>query len=59
MSIILVLVLLLFRFYRSFIVGLSNRRFSILYLFLYLCALEIVPFLLLIKLVLLFVSGEV
>lgn len=59
MSILLVMALLVFRFYRSFIVGLSNRRFSILYLFLYLCALEIVPFLLLIKLVLLFVSGEV
>ncbi len=58
-SILLVLALLVFRFYRSFIVGLSNRRFSVLYLFLYLCALEIVPFLLLIKLVLLFVSGEV
>lgn len=54
----LVAALLIYRFYRSLIVGATNSRFSVLYLFLYLCALEIVPFLLLVKLVLLFVSGE-
>lgn len=35
--------LLIYRFIRSFMIGLSNTRYSVFYLFLYLCTLEILP----------------
>jgi hypothetical protein len=43
------IVLQLVRVVRSFVIGLNERGFHLLYLFLYLCALEIVPLLLLAK----------
>jgi MFS family permease len=49
--------LMIYRLIRSFFVSLSERPFGLLYLFLYLCALEIVPLLLLVKAVVLIVSG--
>jgi len=49
---------LIYNLLRSLLIGLSTGRFSILYLFLYLCALEIVPFLLLLKTVSLLASGQ-
>jgi hypothetical protein len=42
-------ILLVYRFVRSFIIGLSNLKYSVFYLFLYLCTLEILPLLLLFK----------
>ena len=51
-------IILTYNLLRSLFIGLSTGRFSILYLFLYLCALEIVPFLLLIKTVSLLASGQ-
>jgi hypothetical protein len=51
-------ILLIYNLLRSFIIGLTAGRFSVLYLFLYLCTLEIVPFLLLLKTVSLLASGQ-
>ena len=45
----------LFRIERAIVIGLSNTNFSPFYLFLYLCTLEVMPFLLLYKLGLQFV----
>lgn len=42
----------LFRFYRGFLVGLTLRKFSYLFLFVYLCSLEILPILVLVKILL-------
>lgn len=52
------IIILSYNLLRSLLIGLSTGRFSILYLFLYLCALEIVPFLLLLKIVSLLASGQ-
>lgn len=52
------IIILTYNLLRSLFIGLSTGRFSILYLFLYLCALEIVPFLLLLKTVSLLASGQ-
>lgn len=42
-------ILLIYRIIRSFMIGLSNTNYSVFYLFLYLCTLEILPLLLLYK----------
>lgn len=56
--VLVVLILLqLVRVVRSFIIGLNERGFHLLYLFLYLCALEIVPLLLLANTLILFSKG--
>lgn len=47
-----------FRLLRSFAIGLSERHIPLLYLFLYLCTLEIVPLVLLFKAVSIVVSGQ-
>ncbi|MBZ0241592.1 MAG: DUF4271 domain-containing protein [Bacteroidales bacterium] len=52
------IIILAYNLLRSLLIGLSTGRFSISYLFLYLCALEIVPFLLLLKTVSLLASGQ-
>jgi len=44
-------ILLIYRFLRSIIIGLSNTKFPVFYLILYLCTLEILPLLLLIKVI--------
>jgi hypothetical protein len=44
----------LYKFLRGFSIGLSHSKFSILYLFLYLCTLEILPALVLIKIALIY-----
>ena len=44
--------LLLFRFIRGFFIGMVLRKFSYLFLFVYLCSLEILPLLVLIKILL-------
>ena len=44
-------ILLIYRFIRSISIGLSNTKFSVFYLILYLCTLEILPLLLLIKVI--------
>jgi len=46
------------RIMRSMRVGLTEKAFGLLYLFLYLCALEIVPLLVLVKVFLLLTNGE-
>jgi len=43
-------ILFIFRFVRGFLIGLSLTKFSYLFLFVYLCTLEILPLLMLIKL---------
>jgi hypothetical protein len=43
--------LLIYRFLRSISIGLSNTKFPVFYLILYLCTLEILPLLLLIKVI--------
>jgi hypothetical protein len=50
LAIIIVLVSFIYRISRGIIIGLSQEVFSIFYLFLYLCTLEIAPLLILIKL---------
>jgi hypothetical protein len=47
----LISILLIYRFLRSIIIGLSNTKFPVFYLILYLCTLEILPLLLLIKVI--------
>ena len=43
LSLVTVFLIFTARFYRGFIIGLTNTRFSIFHLFLYLCTLEILP----------------
>lgn len=54
----IIFILLIVRIVRSFITGLIQPPFSIFYLFLYLCALEIMPLVLLAKTILMFSNGE-
>jgi hypothetical protein len=49
--------LMIYRLIRSFFVSLVERQFGLLYLFLYLCTLEIVPLLMLVKAILLIGGG--
>lgn len=58
MSLTLLGLLHLIRISRSFAVGLAERSFNLFYLFLYLCTLEIVPLLVLLKTVLILSNGE-
>lgn len=50
LAVIFVIVSFIYRLVRGIIIGLSQEVFSIFYLFLYLCTLEIAPLLILIKL---------
>jgi hypothetical protein len=45
-------ILLVFRFTRGFFIGMELRKFSYLFLFVYLCSLEILPLLVLVKVLL-------
>ena len=54
MSIMAAGILLLFRFVRGFFIGMSLTKFSYLFLFVYLCSLEILPVLILVKILLIF-----
>jgi len=49
-TLIFIGIILIYKLFRSIIIGLSNTKFSIVYLFLYLCTVEILPVLLVIKL---------
>jgi hypothetical protein len=51
-SLVIFLAILLFRFVRGFFIGMALRKFSYLFLFVYLCSLEILPLLVLIKVLL-------
>ncbi len=53
LAIVLIACAFLYRIIRGWLIGMSYSRFSILYLFLYLCALEIAPLLILVKLLVL------
>jgi hypothetical protein len=44
-------IMLIYRFLRSISIGFSNTKFSVFYLILYLCTLEILPLLLLVKVI--------
>ncbi|KAF0131372.1 MAG: hypothetical protein FD155_1036 [Bacteroidetes bacterium] len=57
-SVVLLGLAQLARIIRSMRVGLTEKAFGLLYLFLYLCALEIVPLLVLVKVFLLITNGE-
>jgi len=48
----MIAIMFVLRFFRSFLIGLSLRKFSYLFLFVYLCTLEILPLLFLMKVVL-------
>jgi hypothetical protein len=50
-AIVIYSILLIYRFLRSIFIGLSNTKFPVFYLILYLCTLEILPFLLLVKVI--------
>ncbi|MFZ4463416.1 MAG: DUF4271 domain-containing protein [Bacteroidales bacterium] len=54
----IIFIILIVRIVRSFVTGLIQPPFSIFYLFLYLCALEIIPLVLLAKTILMFSNGE-
>lgn len=56
LSIFLMGILFLFRFYKGFMIGFSLRKFSYLFLFVYLCALEMLPLVILTKLFLSYYS---
>jgi hypothetical protein len=53
-TLIIIILSLLFLFVRGFLIGLSLTKFSYLFLFVYLCTLEILPLIILIKISLLF-----
>lgn len=48
-SIVIILILMVYKVLRGIFIGLTNSNFSILYLFIYLCTLEILPFVILYK----------
>jgi len=48
-STIIIITLMIFKALRGILIGLNNSNFSILYLFIYLCTLEILPFVILYK----------
>jgi hypothetical protein len=50
-GIVIVSLLLLYRLFRGVLTGLNNKGYNLFYLFLYLCTLEILPMLLLFKLI--------
>jgi hypothetical protein len=54
----IIFILLIFKIIRSFVSGLIQPPFSILYLFLYLCALEIMPLIVLTKIFFMLSNGE-
>ena len=48
-SVVIIFILLTTKILRGILIGLANTDFSILYLFVYLCTLEIAPYILLYK----------
>lgn len=58
-GLLVISIVFIFSFIRTFYYSLGTAPFSIFYLFLYLCALEIVPFLLLLKTASLVLTGEI
>jgi len=52
--IVFFILLLIFRFVRGFLIGASNTKFSYLFLFVYLCSLELLPLVVLMKLFLIY-----
>jgi hypothetical protein len=50
-GIIIISLMLFYRFFRGFLTGLANKDYNLLYLFLYLCTLEILPLLLIFKVI--------
>ena len=52
LCLIIIVLLFLIRFFRGFLIGMTLTKFSYLLLFVYLCSLEILPLLVLLKLVL-------
>jgi hypothetical protein len=50
-TVVIFFIMLIYKFIRSISIGLSNSKFSIFYLILYLCTLEILPVVLLVKII--------
>lgn len=48
-SLVIIIILMVYKALRGILIGLTNSNFSILYLFIYLCTLEILPFVILYK----------
>lgn len=48
-SIVIIVILMVYKALRGILIGLTNSNFSILYLFIYLCTLEILPYVILYK----------
>ena len=55
----IIALLWLFRFIKGFLTGLSLTKFSYIFLFVYLCSLEILPLIVMIKLSIIFYSSKV
>ena len=49
----------IFRFFRGFFIGISLRKFSYLFLFVYLCSLEFLPLIVLVKIFLIYYSTTI
>ena len=58
-TLIIIALIFLFRFFKGFLTGLSLTKFSYIFLFVYLCTLEIVPVILVIKLSMIYYSSMV
>jgi hypothetical protein len=50
-SFVILGIIIIYRVFRSFMIGISLTKFSVFYLFLYLCIIEILPILLILKIV--------
>ena len=48
-GLIIIALVILFRFFRGFLIGIGLTKFSFLYLFVYLCSLEILPLIVLLR----------
>jgi hypothetical protein len=59
MTLIFIIITLLFLFIRGFLIGLSLTKFSYIFLFVYLCTLEILPLVILIKIFLIYYNSMI
>jgi hypothetical protein len=58
-AICIVFLLFIYRFFRGLSIGTGNTKFSLFHLFLYLCTLEILPYMIVAKLVLKYIFNPV
>jgi hypothetical protein len=58
-SVMILGIFIIFRFFRGFLIGISLRKFSYLFLFVYLCSLEFLPLIVLLKFFLIYYSTTI